>query len=167
MAVVAARLGRTESGTIGSSQGGTVDASLVWRAESETSGSPQWGAVDASSVPTEMPESDLSAGSTFGTDQGDGGGPPAVLPGRKAHELRDWGRPPATERGGTRGQRQRLKGLPRGRGRTACGSVRVDMVWEYPEEYILDDRGRNGHDGWRTCGEQRGVERVHAEWFSG
>ena len=44
----------------------------------------------------------------------------------------------------------------------------VDEAWEYPEAYILDDEGRSGLDGRGThFGEQRGVERVHAERFPG
>ena len=32
-------------------------------------------------------------------------------------------------------------------------------VWENAEEYVLDDGGRNGSDGWRTCcrRKQRGL----------
>lgn len=47
------------------------------------------------------------------------------------------------------------KDKPRGRGRAACGIVRVDQAWECPEERIVDDGGRNGHGGWMTCGEQK------------
>ena len=45
----------------------------------------------------------------------------------------------------------------------------MNEVWEYAEEYILQDRGRNGHGGWRTCcgKKQKVVERAHAEWFPG
>ena len=48
--------------------------------------------------------------STSGPDQGNGEDPPAVLSGREAHELSDWGRPPVTVQGRTRGQSQRLEG---------------------------------------------------------
>ncbi|CAN0506133.1 unnamed protein product, partial [Laminaria digitata] len=55
---------------------------------------------------------------------------------------------------------------PRGRGRAACGSIRVDDISpKSPGEDILKHGGRTGYDGWRNCGENRGVERVHAEWF--
>lgn len=47
----------------------------------------------------------------------------------------------------------------------AEGSVLVDEVWEYPAEYILDHGGRNGHYGWTSCGERRGVKHVHPECF--
>ena len=112
--------------------------------------------VDASSVPAGRAESDLRAALTSGTDQGNGEDP-AVLSGRAAHKMSDWGRPPRQcEAGrGVRASAWRVNNLlnnskePRGRECAACGSVRVDQVWEYPEEYIVDDGGRNGHDGWR------------------
>ena len=42
-------------------------------------------------------------------------------------------------------------------------------VWEYAEEYVLEDGGRNGHDCGRSCcgKNQRVVESAHAEWFLG
>ena len=64
--------------TRGPSQGGAVDASSARRAQSETRGSSQGGAVDASSVPIGEAESDLSAASTSGTDQGNRDGPRVV-----------------------------------------------------------------------------------------
>ena len=87
--------GRAEIETRGSSQGGAVDASSTpeGRAESETRGLSQGGAVDASWVPAEMDGRELSAASTSGIDQEKGEDAPAVLLGRAAHELRDWGRP--------------------------------------------------------------------------
>ena len=100
--------------TIGSPQGGAVDASSApaGRAETvETMGSSQ-GGVDASSVPVGSAESDSGASAASGTDQGNGEDPPAVLSGRAAHELSSWGRLPATVRGRTRGQSQRLEGEP-------------------------------------------------------
>ena len=66
--------------------------------------------MDASPVPAGRAESDLSAASTFGTDLGNGGVSPAVLSGSVAHELSEWGRPPVTMLGRTRGQNQRLEG---------------------------------------------------------
>ena len=89
-----------------------MDASSVpaGRAESEPISSSQRGAVDASSVPIRTAESNLSAASISGTDQGNGDNAPAVLPGRAVHELSDWGRPPVTVRDRTRGQIQRLQG---------------------------------------------------------
>ena len=86
---------RAESERRGSSQGGTVDASSTpeGRAESETRGLSQGVAVDASWVPAESDGRELSAASTSGIDQEKGEDTPAVLLGRAAHELRDWGRP--------------------------------------------------------------------------
>ena len=109
-----APVGRAESQTRGSSQGGAVDASSgpAERGESEKIGSSHGRAVDASSVPAGRVESDFSAAPTSGTDQGNGEVPPAILS-RAAHELSDWGLPPATARGQTRGQSQRLEGEQR------------------------------------------------------
>ena len=111
--------------TIGSSQGGAVDASSApaRRAGSETIGSPRGGKVDASSAPAEKAENDLSAASTF--DQGNAEISPAVLPGREQDKLSDWGRPPVAVQGRTtRGQSRRLEGAnSRGwtpRSRTCC-----------------------------------------------
>ena len=89
---------RAGTETSGSSQGGTTDASsaAVGRTENDTKCSSQGGTVDASSVPGGRAESDLSAVSTAGTDQWNGEDPPAVLLGRAAHELSDWGRPPVS-----------------------------------------------------------------------
>ena len=76
--------GRAESETIGSSQGGEVDASAPRK---RTNGSSQLSAVDASSVPTGRAERHLSARSTSGADQGNGEDPPAALSGRAAHKM--------------------------------------------------------------------------------
>jgi len=108
--------GDGNSETMGSSQGGAVDASSapVGRVETaETIGSSQGGAVDASSVPAGRAESDPGEASASDTDQGNGEDPPAVLSGRVAHES-SWGRLPATVRGRTRGQSQHLEGEPAG-----------------------------------------------------
>ena len=87
-----------ESETRGSSKGGAEAASSapVGMAESETRYSSYGGAVDASSVSAGKAERDLRAASTSGTDQRNGEDPPAVLLGREAHELSDWGRPPVS-----------------------------------------------------------------------
>ena len=66
-------------------------------------------AVDASSVPAGRAESDSGASAASGTDQGNGDDPPAVLPGREAHELSSWGRLPPTVRGRIQSQRQHLE----------------------------------------------------------
>ena len=58
------------------------------------------------------PKATRGASAASGTDQRDGEDPPAVLSGRAAHELSSWGRLPATLRGRTRGQSQRLDGEP-------------------------------------------------------
>ena len=104
--------GNGKAETIGSSQGGAVDAFLApaGRAKSETIGSSQGGAVDAFSFLSERAKSDLSAASTAGTDQGNGEDSPAILSGRAAHELNDRGRLPVIVRGRTRVQSQRLEG---------------------------------------------------------
>ena len=65
--------------------------------------------MDASSVPAGRAESGLDASAAFGTDQGNGEGPPAFLLGRAAHELSSWERLPLTVMGRTRGQSQRLQ----------------------------------------------------------
>ena len=72
--------------------------------------SSQGGAVDVSLVPARRAESDSSASTASGTDQGNGGDSPAVLSGRAAYELSGWGRLPPTVRGQTRGQSQHLQG---------------------------------------------------------
>ena len=56
---------------------------------------------------------------------------------------------------------------PRGRGPTACGGVRVDEIWEHPEEHILDNGGSSVYGYWRTWRKQRGFGRVHPGWFPG
>ena len=98
--------------TMDSSQGGTADASSdpAGRAETvETMDSSQGAAVNASSVPAGGVKSDSGSSSASGTDQGNGGNPPAVLLGRAAHELSSWGRPSPTATGRTRSQRQHLE----------------------------------------------------------
>ena len=52
--------------------------------------------MDASLVPAGRVESDLGASAASGTDQGNGGDPPAVLSGRAAHDLSSWRRLPPT-----------------------------------------------------------------------
>ena len=88
-----APVGRAESQTRGSSQGGAVDASSgpAERGESEKIGSSHGRAVDASSVPAGRAESDPGEAPASDTDQGNGEDPPAVLSGRAAHELSSWG----------------------------------------------------------------------------
>ena len=98
--------------TMDSSQGGAVDPSSVpaGRVETvETMNSSQGGAVDVPSVPAGRAEGGSDASAASGTDQGDGKVPPAVLSGRAAHELSSWGRPPPTVMGRTRGQSHRLQ----------------------------------------------------------
>ena len=68
--------------------------------------------MDASSVPAGRAESNSGASAASSTDQGNDGDLPVVLSGRAAHELSNWGRLPATVRGRTRGQSQRLEGEP-------------------------------------------------------
>ena len=75
-------------------------------------GSSKGGAVDASSVPAGRAESDPDVAAASDTDQGNGEDSPAVLSGRAAHDLSSWGRLPATVRGQTRGQSQRLEAKP-------------------------------------------------------
>ena len=97
--------------TMGSSQGGAVDAFSVPAGRTETvemMDSSQGGAVNASSVPAGRAESNSSASAAFGTDQGNGDDPPAILSEREAHELSSWGRLLPTIRGRTRGQSRRL-----------------------------------------------------------
>ena len=78
----------------------------------ETMGSSQEGALDAPSVPAGRAQRDAGASAASGTDQGKGEDLPAVLSGRTAHKLSSGGRLPATVRGRTRGQSQRLQGEP-------------------------------------------------------
>ena len=67
--------------------------------------------MGGSSISAGRAESGLSAASsTSGTAQEKGEDPPAVLSGRAAHDLSDWGGPPVTVRGRIRGQSQRLEG---------------------------------------------------------
>ena len=64
--------------------------------------------MDASSVPAGIAESDLSAPLIPAPIQGTVIIPPAVLSGRAAHELSNWGWSTVTVRGRTRGQIQPL-----------------------------------------------------------
>ena len=101
--------------TMGSSQGGAVDASSAPKGiveTAETMGSSQGGVVNASSVPAGRAESDPGAASASDTGERNGEDPPAVLLGRSTHELSSWRRSPPTVRGWTRGQSQRLEGEP-------------------------------------------------------
>ena len=144
--------------TMDSSQGGAVDASSVPAGRAETAermDSSQGGAMDASSVPTERTESDPGASAAC-IDQENGDDLPAVLSGREAHELSSWGWLPPTVMGRTRGQSRCLQNESAqisacNRGRDVFDFEEVDGVWEYIGGYILDDGGRIGHDGWRTC----------------
>ena len=92
--------------TLGSSERGVdVSSAPTGKAEIvEKTGSCQ-GGVGASSVPAERAESNPGASAASGTDQENGDVPPAVQSGRAAYELSRWGRLPATVRGRTRGQR--------------------------------------------------------------
>ena len=145
--------GRAETTeTMDSSQGGVVDASSTpaERAETvETMGSSQGGAVDASSVPAGRAESDSGA-----LAASDGEDPHAVQSGRAAHELSSWGLLPATVKGRTRGQSQRLEGEPaqcRLRMQPEVADALLAAVYAWMKygstlKYILDDGGRNGHE---------------------
>ena len=76
--------------TMDSSQGGAVDARSVPASRTgtvETMGSSQGGAVDASSVRAGRAESGSDASAAFGTDHGNGDGPPAVLSDKEAPEI--------------------------------------------------------------------------------
>lgn len=102
----------------------------------ETMGSSQGGVLEGSSAPAGRAKSDPGEASASDTDQGNCEDQLPVLSGRKALELSDGRRLPATVRGWTRGQSQRLEGepvenQPRVRlevGDALCGSVRVDEV---------------------------------------
>ena len=75
--------------TMSSSQGGAVYASSASRGRAETTetmGSSEGGTVDASPVPEGRAVSYPGAASTSETSQRNGGGPPAGLSGRPAHE---------------------------------------------------------------------------------
>ena len=101
-APAAGEAGDETAETMGSSQGGVVDASSapMGRAETgETMSSSQGGAVDASSVPAGRAESDPDAASASKTGQGNGEDPPAVLSGRPAHKLSSWGASPPDSTG--------------------------------------------------------------------
>lgn len=93
----------------------------------ETIGSSRQGAVDVSSALARRTESDPGAASASDADEGDGEDPPAVLLGKEAHELSNWGRLPATVRGRTRDERQCLEGEP------AEYHVQIDPEVEDPE----------------------------------
>ena len=123
--------------TMGSCQGGAVDASSAPRRGAETAetmGSSRGGAVDVSSVPAGTPESNPGAASASATGQGDREDPPAGMSGRPAHELRSWVWLPPTVRGRAPSQNQRAGWCPccalgkderYSHRRAACGSVRV------------------------------------------
>ena len=119
--------GRAETvETMELSQGGTMDASsiLAGRAEIvETIYSIQGGAMDACSVPEGRAESDSSASAASGTNRGNGDDPPAVLSKREAHELSSWGQLPPTVMGRARGQSQRLQDESAQRQRVIEGAV--------------------------------------------
>ena len=104
--------GRTETvEMMDSSQGGAVNASSVPAGRAETiemTVSSQGGAGYALSVPAGRAESNSSASAASGTDQGNGDDPPAILSEREAHELSSWGRLLPTIRGRTRCQSRRL-----------------------------------------------------------
>ena len=72
----------------------------------------QGRAVDASSVLAGRAESQSGASAASDTDPRNDEDLPAVLSGRAVHELGNWGRLPATVRGRTQGQSQRLEGEP-------------------------------------------------------
>ena len=97
------------------------------------------GGVDASSVPAGRAESDSGAPAASGTDQGNGEDPPAVMSGRAAHELSSWGRLPATVRGRTRGQTQRLEREPAGQQYTLSPEV-ADVLLAAAHEWTKSGR---------------------------
>ena len=145
-----------------------MDASsaLAGTAESERIGSSQGGAVDTSCVPAGRAHSDPTAASTP-TDLGNGEDTPAVLSGRATHELSNWRRLPATVRGRTRGQSQRMGAEPgQSKMNPEVGDALLAAAYECTNSRslkgkdILEYGGRTGHDGWRTCGNERRVERV-------
>ena len=166
--------------TMDSSQGGAVDASSVpaGRAETvetmdssrdravdafsipagrnetvETIGSSKRGKVDASSVPARRAESDSGASAASGTDQGNGDDPLAILSGRQLTSSAAGDGYPQQYGAGpkVRANASRVSLLNGSVRRDVCSSANVDGGWEYTRECILDDGGRNGHDGWRTC----------------
>lgn len=167
--------------TMGSSRGGAVDASSapVGRVETaETMGSSQGGAVDASSVPAGRAESDPGEAPASDTDQGNGEDPPAVLSGRAAHELSSWGWLPATVRGRTRAQSQRLEGEPAGgqlrmRPEVADALLAAAYEWTMSRRTLLKSTSWTTEDalalmaGGPAADKKRGVKRAHAEWISG
>ena len=136
--------------TIGSSQGGAVDAPSVpeERADTEMIGSYQGGAVDAPSVPAGRADSDPSASSTT-IDQGDGEDTPEVLSGKATHKLSNWGRLPATVRGRTWDQSQRM-GCEPGQWRmySEVGDALLAAAYEWTKP-----RSFNKKTSWNTEGE--------------
>ena len=138
--------------TMGSSRGGAVDASSapVGRVETaETMGSSQGGAVDASSVPAGRAESDPGEAPASDTNQGNGEDPPAVLSGRAAHELSSWGWLPATVRGRTRAQSQRLEGEPAG-GQLRMRPEVADALLAAAYEWTMSRRTLLKSTSWTT-----------------
>ena len=138
--------------TMGSSRGGAVDASSapVGRVETaETMGSSQGGAVDASSVPAGRAESDPGEAPASDTDQGNGEDPPAVLSGRAAHKLSSWGWLPATVRGRTRAQSQRLEGEPAG-GQLRMRPEVADALLAAAYEWTMSRRTLLKSTSWTT-----------------
>ena len=138
--------------TMGSSRGGAVNASSapVGRVETaETMGSSQGGAVDASSVPAGRAESDPGEAPASDTDQGNGEDPPAVLSGRAAHELSSWGWLPATVRGRTRAQSQRLEGEPAG-GQLRMRPEVADALLAAAYEWTMSRRTLLKSTSWTT-----------------
>ena len=140
--------GRSESETNGSSQGGAVGASSApaGRAKNGTRGSSQEGAVDAPSGPARRADSDPSAASTPDTDQGDGEDTRALLSRRAAHEHSNWGQLPATVRGRTRGQSQRMGGEPgQYKMNPEVGDVLLAAAYEW-----MKSGSRKERTSWRT-----------------
>ena len=96
--------------------------------------------MDASSVSAGRTDSDPSAASTP-TDQGDGEDTPAVLSGRAAHELNNWGRLPTTVPGRARGQSQRMGGEPgQYRKNPAVGDALLAAAYEWTKSGSLNER---------------------------
>ena len=133
--------------------------------------------MDTSSAPEGTVESDSSAASACSTDQRNGEVSPAVQSGREAPRPSNWERLPATERGRIRGQSQCLEGesaptpakdAPRGRGRAACGSVRLDEVCGGIVKSVFLMTGNAVTvvaEGLAAETKQRRVEWAHAGWF--
>ena len=114
--------------------------------------------------------------STSGPDQGNGEDPPAVLSGREAHELSDWGRPPVTVQGRTRGQSQRLEGeQPASEQQQNINPEVADALLAAAYEWTMSRRMLLKRTSWTTedalalmaggpaTDKKRGVKRAHAE----